>query len=53
MKKIVSPYRTDGTFWSWDVLGLGRLEAWDVLWPGTFWGWDVLELERFGACDVL
>ncbi len=33
-----------GTFWTWDVLGLG-----------TFWGlrhfeaWDVVELGRFGV----
>jgi 1,4-dihydroxy-2-naphthoate octaprenyltransferase len=41
-----------GTFYSWDVLELGRLGVgcfgvgmfwgWVVLWLGMFWGWDVL-----------
>ncbi len=35
-----------GTFWSWDVLQLGRFEAWTLcLW--TFCIWDVLQLGRY------
>jgi hypothetical protein len=41
--------RFGGTYWSCDVLWLGRFGAWEVLMRGTFWDWDVLGL---GRCRV-
>jgi hypothetical protein len=46
LKSIVSTYRRVCTFWSWDVLGLGRFKAWDVLYV-MIWGWDFLGLGTF------
>jgi hypothetical protein len=47
-------------FWSWNVLRLGRIGAWDIFgawdvmmlrtfWDGTFWGRDDLGLETFSS----
>jgi hypothetical protein len=37
-----------GTFYSWDVLGLGSFGmAWDVWMLWMFWSWDILGVGMF------